>query len=364
MNCGKGCGKCCEVAGTNKILMTTKSEALAIAQETGRRMDVSVGRPMQEMRYDITRAALCPFLVEGACSIYEQRPQVCRAYQCDLKDQWSKSEQSAVDCSRLARGMVNEEVADLRAWFPEDIDAVFARHTKIAFQFSGGKDSTALLLNMRPYWDRMTVYHLSTGDQHPDTTALIRDMANLVPITFIQSDVFKVKREHGLPSDVVPWASSLEADQLNAGRGPRLQHWVACCYRTTMLPLHERMLADGITLIIRGQKNRDTLKGALVSGDVVDGIEFLYPSSDLTDIECFDVLRHNGIPIPSYYSEGLVHSGDCLGCTAWNVEESRPAYLKAKFPERYARYRIEMLAIADAVKTSALCQLRNAEQCL
>jgi 3'-phosphoadenosine 5'-phosphosulfate sulfotransferase (PAPS reductase)/FAD synthetase len=245
-----------------------------------------------------------------------------------------------------------------------EIESALSRHQKIAFQFSGGKDSTALLFAMRPYWDRLTVFHLNTGDQHPETTNLVREVCKLVPITFINSDVFKVKREFGLPSDVVPWSSAPKAHECNAGFTPLLQDRVSCCFRTTMEPLHKAMKAAGVTLIIRGQKNRDELKGALASGDVMDGFEFLYPFSDLTDEQCFEILRENGIPIPSYYSEGLVHSGDCLGCTAWNAEESRPDYLRKHFPERFAKYRIEMLTIASATQQAALSMFNTANRCL
>ena len=364
LTCEKGCGKCCEVQGTDKILMTTYNEAVAIAAATGRQMDTSVGRPLHEMRLDITRAAPCPFLKDGACTNYETRPQVCRAYQCNGVDQWVKSEQSLEDCEILAESQGDALVADLRAWFPESIDDVFARHSKIAFQFSGGKDSTALLFKMRPYWDRMRVYHLNTGDQHPETTELINQVNQLIPVTVIQSDVFAVKRQFGLPSDVVPWTSAIRAYECNAGSTPLIQDRVSCCYRTTMEPMHDIMKRMGVTLIIRGQKNADSLKGDLVSGDVLDGFEFLYPISDLTDQDCFDLLEANGIKIPSYYSEGLVHSGDCLGCTAWNTEESRPKYLRDNFPDRFKQYRVEMLTIADAVERSAVGLFKTANECL
>jgi len=363
LTCGKGCGKCCEVQGTDKVLLTTRSEAERIAKATGRTMDTSAGRPLHKMMFNISRAAPCPFLKDGACTNYDTRPAVCRAYQCNGIDQWEKSEQSMIDCAALADS-TTEDVADLRVWFPESIESVFARHDKIAFQFSGGKDSTALLLQMRPYWRRMHVFHLNTGDQHPETTALVNHFRRILPVTVIKSDVFKNKRVYGLPSDVLPWTSTHRAYECNAGSTVLLQDRVSCCFRTTMEPLHNAMKEAGVTLIIRGQKNRDSLKGALNSGDVVDGFEFLFPFSNMTDEECFAILRDNGVPIPSYYGNGLVHSGDCLGCTAWNTEESRPAYLRKHFPARYTKYRTEMLMIADAVEKSAIGLFKTANDCL
>lgn len=332
-------------------LLATEREAVTLALETGRKMDNSAGRTLDELRFDVRKAAPCPFYVAGECSVYEHRPQVCRAYQCNTEDQWVKTEQSLADSLTLAERMVGQSVSDLRSWFPEQVATVLARHDNIAFQFSGGKDSTALLMSMREFWNIMTVYHLDTGDMHPETQEVVAKVEKMVPrFVRVQSDVFAVKKRFGLPSDIIPWTSSAAAHALNAGSTVLMQDRVSCCFRTTMLPLHRRMRYDNITLIVRGQKNRDELKGALFSGDILDGFEFLYPASDWTDNDCFQIMRDNGIPIPRYYTEGLVHSGDCVGCTGWCSEEDRPNYLKKYHPERYATYREDLLAITDALR--------------
>jgi phosphoadenosine phosphosulfate reductase len=116
--------------------------------------------------------------------------------------------------------------------------------------------------------------------------------------------------------------------------------------------MHERMMADGVTLIIRGQKNTDTLKGRFQSGDVVNGIEFLYPSEDMTDEDCFQVMRDHGVEIPRYYTEGLAHSGDCSTCTAWVHEETRAEYLKKYHPIRFEKYKKDIVSIAAAAESS------------
>lgn len=367
LDCKKGCGKCCEVAGTVQQLIATEAEAIAIGKAAGREPILSAGRGLSGILFGVQKAAPCPFLEDGACTVYDVRPAVCRAYQCNGQDQWVKSEQAIVDCTKVATGIIenSEPCADLRAWFPEDVASAMARHDKIAFQFSGGKDSTALLLSMRGYWDRMTVYHLDTGDMHPETREVVDAIARMVPsFQRIQSDVFAVKAEFGLPSDVIPWSSTERAHQCNAGFSLPMQDRVSCCFRTTMVPLYERMVRDGVTLVIRGQKHRDELKGALFSGDVVEGIEYLYPFSDRTDEECFDIMREHGIAVPAYYTEGLVHSGDCMGCTAWCAEETRAEYLKKYHPKRYPLYREEMIQIAEAVADAAKGVFRAANACM
>lgn len=245
------------------------------------------------------------------------------------------------------------------------ITEAFARHERIAFQFSGGKDSTALLMSMRKQWDRMTVYNLDTGDVHPETLEIVSLVASMVPhFVSVKSNVFAVKQAFGIPTDLLPWTSAAAAHACNTGFTPLMQDRVSCCFRTTMMPMHLRMIEDGITLIVRGQKDADELKGALRSGDVVDGVEYLYPFSDKTDDECFDIMRDNGIEPPRFYAEGLVHSGDCMGCTAWNVEETRAEYLKKYHPEKFEVYRRDMLTIADAVEGLVGGVYRAAAACL
>jgi phosphoadenosine phosphosulfate reductase len=130
-----------------------------------------------------------------------------------------------------------------------------------------------------------------------------------------------------------------------------------------MVPLHNRMKHDGITLIIRGQKNSDEMKGELKSGDVMDGFEFLYPLGDLNDADCDDVIKAHGITLPAYYGEGLISSGDCLSCTAWN-DEARGAHLLKHYPNRYSVYRTEMSHIALAVQQSMGSLFREADFCV
>jgi 3'-phosphoadenosine 5'-phosphosulfate sulfotransferase (PAPS reductase)/FAD synthetase len=232
------------------------------------------------------------------------------------------------------------------------VDAL-SRHERVAFQFSGGKDSAALLLLMKPYWDLFTVYHCATGDDHPETVALVSQFQKMLPnIEFIAGRSLQTRAQLGLPADVVPWQSAMSGRILGITCSTPIIDRLACCYHSIMAPLHERMLQDGVTLIIRGQKKADELKGSLNSGDVDGGIEFLYPLEDASDDDCFKVLQDHGVAIPSYYSSGLIHSGDCLTCTAWTDKENRGAYLRSHFPDLYDQYKANIIDIAVAVKES------------
>lgn len=228
-----------------------------------------------------------------------------------------------------------------------------SRHEKVAFQFSGGKDSAALLLLLRPYWDLFTVYYCDTGDAHPETSRLVERFREQLPkFEYIAGRSLEVRASLGLPADVVPWRSASSGRVLGITNGLPIIDRLTCCYHSIMEPMQERMFADGITLIIRGQKACDHLKSPLKSGDVASGIEVLFPLEDATDEDCFQVMRENGVNVPSYYSSGLIRSGDCLTCTAWTDEENRGAYLRKHFPDLYDEYKANIIDIAVAVKES------------
>lgn len=229
----------------------------------------------------------------------------------------------------------------------EAVDAAFSRHTNIAFQFSGGKDSTAALYLLEDYWPRMTVFWCA-ADPLPELREYVERIASDLP-SFVEvpGGLQASVDRYGLPSDLVPYDATESARLLNVGGPVKLQERYACCFRSIMAPMYGAMLERGVTLVIRGQKGGDELKGPLSSGDVVDGIEYVYPIEQWTDKNVFDFLRLKGVEIPRYYSEGMSHSFDCATCTAW-LHEPRGAYLKKHYPERYQEYREKLATVARA----------------
>lgn len=226
------------------------------------------------------------------------------------------------------------------------LSSVIERHDRIGFQFSGGKDSFAALLLLEGYWPQMTVYWTNTGDPVPEILTMVEQVRAMVPhFVEIAGRVNEQIAAHGLPSDLVP-TTSAPTGLLAFGGGVALQDRFNCCYHSLMLPMQERMVADGITLIVRGQKSADVMKSPLRSGALHDGIELLFPIEHWTDTDVFDYLNGNAF-VPEYY-EHLTASPDCLTCSAyWG--ESRATWLKTKHPEAYQVYQGKLDVIREAV---------------
>lgn len=228
----------------------------------------------------------------------------------------------------------------------QHFDEIISRHERIGFQFSGGKDSLASLYLLRPHLDRMTVYWLNTGDCFPETVALIDSVRSWVP-SFVEIDgqQDRVIEEFGIPSDIVP-ASATMFGRLVGHDQPLIQDRYSCCFRVVMQPLHERMLADGVTLIIRGQRKDDGLKGPLRSGDVQDGIEYLFPVEAWTQEQVLAYIKEQGAPVLPFYETMSLTPG-CMTCSAW-WEDGRAAYLKERHPKEYKLYQERLNAISCA----------------
>jgi len=69
----------------------------------------------------------------------------------------------------------------MSASFRMDHNSLPPGHDKMALQFSGGKDSLALAYLLKPYWGRLTFYHLDTGDLLPEIRDLVALFAAKVP---------------------------------------------------------------------------------------------------------------------------------------------------------------------------------------
>jgi 3'-phosphoadenosine 5'-phosphosulfate sulfotransferase (PAPS reductase)/FAD synthetase len=230
-----------------------------------------------------------------------------------------------------------------------DFADIFARHERIALQVSGGRDSLACLYLLRPYWDRLTVYWLNTGAPFPETVEVMAQVRAQVP-RFVEIDGRQpqVIAQFGMPSDLVPTSRTQFGLMATASTATPLQDRNDCCARVIMAPMHQRVLGDGCTLIIRGQRADDTHKAPIRSGHVENGVELLFPIEGWSAADVMAFLQAEGAPIPRFY-ETLAGAPDCMTCSAW-WEHGVGSYLRQHHPEAHAdvQRRLDIIRIAMA----------------
>lgn len=229
-----------------------------------------------------------------------------------------------------------------------DLHAVIARHRRIALQFSGGRDSIAVLMLMKPFWHLLTVYWCNTGAAYPETLAYMELVKKMVPrFVEIAGDQPGVVREYGAPSDIVPASNTDIGLKVSGQPGLMMQDRYLCCARTMMEPTRLRMEQDGITLVIRGQRNADQLKSPVRSGEVHDGVELLFPIEDWSTKEVESYIRECGMPLPRFYNV-MPSMPDCMTCTAW-WEHGAALYLARHYPDTHAAVQARLQVIKAAV---------------
>lgn len=234
--------------------------------------------------------------------------------------------------------------------------SIFGRHERVALQFSGGKDSLATLHLMRPWWPRLTVYWCNPGDPFPETLALMDEVRALVPrFVEVAGRQREVIAADGWPSDIVPQAYTSDGNFVFGPTPFKVQSRLSCCFRALMWPMHERMLADGVTCIFRGKRSEEKDKSPTRSGDVVDGIELVYPLWNWTAADVLSFLESAKVRLPKSYRLAT-HSLDCMSCTAW-WGEGLTRHLEAEHPVEYA----ERLRRITLIKSAIADEMQNCE---
>ena len=110
-----------------------------------------------------------------------------------------------------------------------------------------------------------------------------------------------------------------------------------------MVPLHNRVVTDGNTTIIRGQKTCDKHKSPLRDGDVVDGLTFEFPIEDWTDEQVMQYLIREGCADPPYLIPALMVP---TACTA-------PAGGSTPTPNCCHKHRVQFVTCRSTTSSSA-----------
>ena len=188
-------------------------------------------------------------------------------------------------------------------------------------QFSGGKDSLAVLLLLKDQLPEITVIWANSGDCFPETLEQMERVKAICPnFIEVKGNQPKVISDFGYPVDVLPARNYLPIMKIVQADRIKLQGFFECCYKSHMQPMYEKTLELGATMIIRGQKNADKQKSPVRSGDIIDGVEYWFPIQDWTDEQVMDFVKDSDLLSPHYKDANT--SMDCMHCTAY-LEENQ-----------------------------------------
>jgi phosphoadenosine phosphosulfate reductase len=190
---------------------------------------------------------------------------------------------------------------------------------RAALQFSGGKDSRALLELARPFRDRIVVFFADTGAVFEHVRDYVfRSCAELgfrLEVVPPPRPVAQHIDAVGLPADIVPIGATLEMQPFLRERAPQLvQSYMRCCGANIFEPMENAVRAAGYSIVLRGSKRRDRRVGAGPSHWQA-GIEYRSPLWDWSDERVMQFLDANRVTLPAHYAE-VPDSLDCWLCTA------------------------------------------------
>jgi phosphoadenosine phosphosulfate reductase len=191
------------------------------------------------------------------------------------------------------------------------------------------------------------MYHCDAGDLLPEVREIVSMVERMVPsFVRINTDAEAWTALHGLPSDLVPTSCTPAGMAMGMSR-QRIVDRMDCCAANLILPMHERMLADKVTLAIRGTKRADLARLPAANGDTTCGYELWLPLENWSHAEVFEYLRSVDAPICRVYQH-RVNAPECACCTAW-WSEGRSAYLSRFHPELYEKYQARLALVAAEV---------------
>lgn len=220
---------------------------------------------------------------------------------------------------------------------------------KTALAFSGGKDSWACLwLNVERLHE-ITVLWVNTGKSYPEILATAAIAKAMCP-NFVEIVVDRDGQNafHGLPADIVPVNWTRDGHAVHGAKDVMVQPYLNCCLENIALPILQYCKANGITNLIKGQRDDEGHKSASFDGCTVDGIVIEQPIQGWTAAQVLDYVGQN-MPLPDHFR--FKHTSmDCYDCTAFSSEsKDRISHTETHHPVLFSAYEKRKSALRNAL---------------
>lgn len=210
---------------------------------------------------------------------------------------------------------------------------------KTLLWYSGGKDSLAVLLLNKDWWqsDDFHVAWVDTGNQFPEVYEHMEKVAKLVKnLHVIRTSTMEWQSENGRPVDVVPTSYDAMGSYIygNDGHVPYVSRW-KCCEANLWVPMANFMWKHRPETVLRGDRGEERAAGRKEA----DGINFEFPIFDWTNSDVLSFIEAEAPKVDLLQKRHYLKEGsslDCMSCTAYNCEhQERMSYLKKMHPELY-----------------------------
>lgn len=227
---------------------------------------------------------------------------------------------------------------------------IMEKHEKIVLMFSGGKDSLACLLLLKEWWHKIHVVFVNTGAAFPEILSMMEEWKQKLPnFHEIKSNQPAYVSYFGYPSDILPINYTNIGQLINSAHSVKINSYIDCCAANLWKPGADAVHQLGATLIIRGQKNTDSKRTPIRSGETCDGIEYLFPLQDWTDQDVMAYLKEKNFPLPPHYAL-KASSLDCWNCTAYCGEhKDKLEYMKTNHPDLHDELKVRLIEIKRAI---------------
>ena len=134
-----------------------------------------------------------------------------------------------------------------------------------------------------------------------------------------------------------------------------------CCYDNIAAPIMRAARAAGVTQLIVGQRSDEAHRSAPVPGNVVDGIERVYPVEHWSRQAVLDYVRSERGSLPAHFE--FDHTSlDCFDCTAFAAQsQDRIEWMRGAYPALYADYAARRDALVSAITPTYELLVSHAE---